>query len=506
MSEPSPREQVMSLLAGIDIGTSSLKVVLADAAGRVRSSAVAEYPLHTPAPGVAEQDPEHWWAALREAMAAALASCGGGAHVVALGLSGQMHGIVPLGEDDRPLRRAIIWADQRGADLATAIEAQVGREALIAHTGSRAAVGFSAPKILWLRQNEPALFARCKRLLLPKDYLRLRLTGEAASEPSDASGTLLFDIVRRDWSPWLLEALQLPSTLFPPLVPTLGVAGRLRPAVAEELGLPPGIPVVAGAADTPAQAAAYGGLRVGTVLATLSSGGQLLAPIRQPLIDPQGRIHTLCHVLPEVWYLLGAMQAAGLALRWLRDLLSPAGLPLSYDALVAEAAAAPPGSAGLIFLPYLLGERTPHMDNDARAVFFGLTIRHGRAELARAVLEGVAFAFRDGVEVIRALGVPITELRVGGGGSRSALWRAIMADVLGMPVTLTDADQGAAHGAALIAGAGIGLLPDLEQISAAVVRPVAVSEPDSARAGRYEEQFARYQALYAAVRGLWPPP
>lgn len=487
-------------LAGIDLGTSSLKVVLTDEAGRVLSSATAAYPLHAAAPGHAEQDPADWWAALRQAMAEALAACGGrGDRLAALGLSGQMHGIVPLDAEQRVLRPAIIWADQRGSAEVAEIERLVDRATLLRHSGSRASVGFSAPKIMWLRRHEPETFARCAHVLLPKDYLGLRLTGLIATEPSDASATLLFDLERRDWSPLLLERLAIPSALFAPLQASLAPRGTLTAGAAADLGLRAGLPVIAGAGDTPAQAAAYGGLRPGITLLTISSGGQLFAATERPIVDAAGRVHTLCHVTPERWYLLGAMQAAGLALHWFRDLVAD-GAPPSFDELTAAAARVPPGADGLIFLPYLLGERTPHMDNDARAVFFGLTLRHDRAALVRAVMEGVAFAFRDGLEVFRELGIHTDELRIGGGGSRSALWRQICADVLATPVTLTNAAHGAALGAALMAGAGIGHFRDLAAAADAVVQPIETIAPDPARAARYDAHYAVFRSLYSVLR------
>lgn len=495
----------MALLCGIDLGTSSLKVVLLESDGRVCGVAAAEYPIHAPAPGVAEQDPRDWWDALRAALAGALARAGrAGSEIDALGLSGQMHGVVALDARGQPLRRAILWADQRGAEQVRLIEQRVPRAELLAVAGSRASVGLSAPKILWLRQHEPQTFARCRQILLPKDYLGLRLTGAAQSEPSDAAGTLLFDQARRDWSDALLERLELERALLPPLLPSLAPRGGLAAEPAAQLGLRPGTPVLAGAGDTPCQAAAYGGLHPGGLLATLSSGGQLLAATDAPLTDPRGRVHTLCHVTPRRWYLLGAIQAAGLGLRWLRDLFAgqtaPDGPWPSYEELTRAAEAVAPGADGLFFLPYLLGERTPHMDNDARGAFVGLTPRHGQAELTRAVLEGVAFAFRDGLEVLRELGLPAETVRLGGGGSRSPLWRQIMADVLGRPVLLTDAAEGAALGAALIAGVGVGAFADLDQAAARAVRVSATVAPDPRRAAAYERRYGLFRALYPALR------
>jgi len=489
------------VLAGIDLGTSSLKVVLLDDAGSVVATAASDYPILRGAPGEAEQDPEMWWLALCAALPRALAACGSrGSELRAIGVSGQMHGIVALDETMRPLRPAIIWADQRGAQEVAEIEQRIDQAALLAHTGSRASVGFSAPKILWLRRNEPDIFARCRWLLLPKDYLRLRLTGELATEPSDASATLLFDIHQRDWSDTLLKQLDLPRTVLPPIQPSLAQVGVVLPQAAAELGIPAGIPVIAGAGDTPAQALGYGVFDQKVVLATISSGGQLFATIEQPRTDPQGRIHTLCHVMPDRWYVLGALQAAGLALRWFRDTFARDLGAESYISLLSEAATAPAGANGLIFLPYLLGERTPHMDHTARAVFFGLTLQHDRAAATRAVLEGVAFAFRDALNVFREVGLQCDEVRMGGGGSRSHLWRGIFADVLGVPVVLNDAEQGAALGAALLAGLGIGHFANVAEATKLAVRVIDRHEPDAEHVARYDEAYLMYRALYTSLR------
>jgi len=488
-------------LVGIDLGTSSLKVVLLNDAGRVLSVATADYPILSRAPGEAEQDPETWWAALRSALAQALARCDGhGTSLVGISFSGQMHGIVALDKHERPLRPAILWADQRGADEVAQIEQVIDRAEVVQHTGSRASVGFSAPKIMWLRQHEPQTFAQCTRLLQPKDYLRLRLTGEVATEPTDASATLLFDLAERDWSATMLQRLELPRTLFAPVQPTLGQVGVVSNAAATELNIPAGIPVIAGAGDTPAQAVGYGVLQPNRVLATISSGGQLFAALDQPLVDGAGRVHTLCHVTPERWYVLGAIQAAGLALRWFRDQLLAEQSPRSYESLTRDAAKVPAGSGGLVFLPYLLGERTPYMDNEARAVFFGFTLQHDQAAATRAVMEGVAFAFRDALRVFEELGVGMDAVYLGGGGSRSPVWRSIFADVLGTPVVLTDAEQGAALGAALLAGVGIGQFRDLAEATRATVRITDTIEPNLERAATYDALYGVYHELYASLR------
>lgn len=494
----------LPILAGIDLGTSGLKVVLLNESGEVLTLATANYPIRSDAPGKAEQDPELWWEALRAALTQALIACGGdSSSLIGIGLSGQMHGIVPLDETDRPLRPAILWADQRSSEEVNRIENLIDRSTLLAHTGNRASVGYTAPKILWFRHNEPELFARCSRLLLPKDYLRLLLTGEFATEPTDASATLLFDLEKRDWSEFLLDLFEIPGELLPPVVQTLDVVGKLRSEAASELGLPAGIPVVAGAGDTPAQAVGYGVLNPGDALLTLSSGGQLFLVLDRPQIDPEGRVHTLCYVTEDSWYLMGALLATGLALRWFRDQFGRDLADASYETFLAEAGRVPVGSDGLLFLPYLLGERTPHMDNNARAVFFGLSLRHDRASLTRAVLEGVAFAFRDALSVFREMGIGINELRIGAGGSQSPLWRSIIADVLGLPLTMTDVKQGATLGAALLAGIGVGHFKDLVETSRALIRPVETIIPHPERTAYYNEMFELYRKLYQRVKDLF---
>lgn len=486
---------------GIDLGTSSLKVVLLNDAAQVVGVGVADYPIESKVYGQAEQHPGTWWLALETALQAALSQSSGSTDAVrGIGLSGQMHGIVPLDAQRALLRPAILWADQRGGEQVTAIEQAVSQETLVQTAGSYASVAFSAPKILWLRQHEPELFARCAHILQPKDYLYLHLTGEIATEATDASGTLLFDIKRRDWSDMLLDALDLPRHIFPPIYPSLSHIGSVSPAAADKLGLPAGVPVIVGAGDTPAQAIGYGVLDAGKVLATISTGGQLFGAIDQPQVDPAGRVHTMCHILPDRWYVLGALQAAGLALRWFRDHLIQDRADSTFEAFTAPAARVPVGSEGLIFLPYLLGERTPHMNAQARAVFCGFTLQHDRAAATRAVMEGVAFAFRDALAVFRSLGVEIDSVCLGGGGSRSPLWRRIFADVLGTPVQLPAAAQGAAQGAALLAGVGVGHFRDLAEAASTVAPVTETIEPHMEHAARYNELYAIYVNVYASLR------
>lgn len=488
-------------LIGIDLGTSSLKVVLLNDAAQVVGVAAADYPIESSAPGHAEQNPHDWWLALRRALDGALAQCGGRSDgLIGIGLSGQMHGIVAVDAQHQPLRSAILWADQRGGEETAFIQQTVDQDTLIQTTGSHASVAFSAPKILWLRQHESDVFARCVTILQPKDYLHLRLTGEIATEATDASGTLLFDIRQRDWSDMLLDSLDLPRRLFPPVHHSLSKIGVVSRVAAAELGIPAGIPVIAGAGDTPAQAIGYGVLETRTVLATISTGGQLFAAIDEPRIDPAGRVHTLCHVTPDRWYVLGALQAAGLALRWFRDQLLQIAPPFSFEELAAAAEHVPAGAQGLIFLPYLLGERTPHMNHQARAVFCGFTLRHDRAAATRAVMEGVALAFRDALGVFLALGVPIDTVMLGGGGSRSAVWQRIMADVLGMPIELPAATEGAAQGAALLAGVGVGHFRDLADATSSTARVVETIEPNAENIDRYNELYTVYTSLYPSLQ------
>lgn len=488
-------------LIGIDLGTSSLKVVLLNDAAQVVGVATSNYPILSNGLDQAEQNPEDWWKALRAALHDALAQCDGRTdNVRGIGLSGQMHGIVALDVRHRPLRPAILWADQRGSEEAALIEQTIGNDKLVETTGSSASVAFSAAKILWLRRHEPDLFARCVKILQPKDYLHLRLTGELATEATDASGTLLFDLRQRDWSDMLLDALELPRHLFAPVYPSLSQVGTVSAFAASELGIPAAIPVIVGAGDTPAQAVGYGVIESGTVLATISSGGQLFASIDQPRIDSAGRVHTLCHISPDRWYVLGALQAAGLALSWFRDQLLQDQTSPSFEALTEAAADISVGARGLIFLPYLLGERTPHMDNQARAVFFGFSLQHDRAAATRAVMEGVAFAFRDALNVFRSINVPVDTVYLGGGGSRSPLWRRIFADVLGVPVHLPAAAQGAAQGAALLAGVGVGHFKDLAETANTAPRIVETIEPQAMNTARYDELYAIYTGLYANLR------
>ena len=490
---------------GIDLGTSFLKLQVIDAAGAAVAAAGAPVPLRVPRPGWAEQDPAAWWAALGAACRDLFAPGRVDPRsIAAIGLSGQMHGAVFLDDQGAGLRPCLIWMDARTTAQVAQIAERVPRATLIGITGNAPNTSFTATKVLWIQQHEPEVYARTRHILLPKDYLRLRLTGTYATDVSDASATLLFDLARRDWSPTLLDAFGIHPALLPPVHESVAPTGTITPEAAAATGLIAGTPVVAGGGD--AECSAFGlGLAgdaasAGAALTSIGTSGQVFAVTDRPVIDPQGRIHSLCHVVPDRWHVMGAILAGGVALRWLRDILTPpGGPPPDYDTLTEEAAQVAAGADGLIFLPYLQGERTPHMDPQARGVFFGLRLDHTRAHLVRAVLEGVAFALRDGLEVVRELDIAPTEVRVAGGGASSALWRQIQRDIFALPVRTIGADHGGAYGAALLAAVGAGVFAGAAGASRAI--PLgARSDPDPAQVATYEAVYRRYRRLYPALR------
>ena len=492
----------MSHLLGVDVGTTGARAVVVDAQdGRVVASATSDYPLHTPRPRWAEQDPRDWWrgaaAAIREAVGRARGELGAGLEVAAAGLTGQMHGLVLLDEGGEPTGPSLLWCDARTDEECRAITARIGEDRLLDLVGNPALVGFTAPKLLWLRAHRPEEVARARAMLLPKDYVRFRLTGERATDLSDASGTLLLDVARRRWSPELLAALEIDPALLPALLESTAVSGRLSPQVAAELGLPAGLPVVAGAGDQAAGAVGAGVLDPGAAIATIGSSGVVFAPTAAPVRDV--RVHAFCHAAPDRWHTMGVTMAAGLSLRWLRDHLAAGA---SYEALTAEAAAVPPGAGGLLFAPYLMGERTPHLDPHARGAWVGLAYPHGRGHLVRSVMEGVAYSLRDCLEVMTGLGVDAGEVRAGGGGARSRLWRQILADVLDRDVLAMELDEGPAHGAALLAGTGAGLWGSLAEASAACVRVASRLVPDPAAVACYRDGHARYREIYPRLAPL----
>jgi xylulokinase len=478
-------------LVGLDVGTTGVKAIAISPDGEIQAVSSRAYGLQMPQPGWAEQDPEDWWRAAESA----LADVSAGREVAGIGLSGQMHGLVVLDGAGRVIRPAILWNDQRTAAECAEIEERVGLERLIALTGNRALTGFTAPKLLWLRRNEPDAYARIARVLLPKDYVRLRLTGEWCIDASDASGTLLLDVERRDWSADVLDALELPREWLPPVVESPDRAG----STATSDTVSQGIPVAAGAGDQPAAAVGVGVTVPGTVSVVLGTSGVVLAALPGYAHDAQARVHSFCHAVPATWQAMGVMLSAAGSLEWFREAVAP-GAP--FDGLVAEAEAWGPGAEGLIFLPYLSGERTPHADPNARGAFVGLTLRHDRGGLVRAVLEGVAFGLRDSLDLIRELGVEVRAARVSGGGARSRLWLEIVASALGVPLELTESEEGSAFGAALLGGVAAGAFEDVRDAVARCVRVADVVEPNLAWQDAYAELHDRYRALYPAIRTL----
>jgi xylulokinase len=459
-------------LVGLDVGTTGVKAVAISPRGKVLGSAERGYALSTPQPGWAEQDPEDWWRASQAALADL------GTDPAAIGLSGQMHGLVALDRSDRVLRPAILWNDQRTAAECAEIEERIGLERLIELTGNRALTGFTAPKLLWLRRHEPQTFEQIHSILLPKDYVRLRLTGEHAIDAADASGTLLFDVGKRRWSTEVLDALEIPEAWLPPVSESTEIAG---------------------AGDQAAGALGAGVDRPGLLSVVLGTSGVVFAVLPAYRPDPEARLQVFCHAVPGTWHAMGVMLSAAGSLRWLHDLLGSAG----YDDLLDEAAAWQPGVEGLLFQPYLAGERTPHADPDARAALVGLSIRHDRGAMVRAVIEGVAYGLRDSLELLRTLGVEAEVGRISGGGAQSELWRRIVASVLGIPLErTTGADEGAAFGAALLGGVASGAFADASEAVAACVRVLDRTEPEAAWGTTYEEGYDRFRQLYPALRPL----
>lgn len=491
----------MSYMLGLDVGTSGAKAVLVGADGRAVAAATEEYPLSTPRPLWSEQDPADWWRGSRAAIRRVVADANVAADAIsAIGLTGQMHGAVFLDERDAVIRPAMLWNDGRTAAQCAAITERVGAERLIAIAGNPALVGFQAPKVLWLREHEPEHYARVRRVLLPKDYIRLLLTGDYATDASDAAGTLLLDLERRDWSDEIVQALEIPREWLPQVYEGPQVTGRLRRAIAEDLGLPDGLPVVAGGGDNAAAAIGTGIIRDGVISASLGTSGVLFAHSSAIRLDPQGRLHAFCHTVPGAYHLMAVTLSAGGAFQWLRNTLRELAPGVSYDQLVALAEQTPPGAEGLLFLPYLSGERTPHRDPLARGSFVGLTLRHGIGHMVRAVLEGVVFSLRDGLTIMRELGLRIDEVRAIGGGARSPVWRQMQADMFGSPITTMAVEEGPAFGAALLAGVGSGVYPSIDRAVATAVATVQTIEPNTPNRTRYDELYGVYRDLYPALK------
>ena len=482
-------------ILGLDVSTTASKAVCIDAEGSVLGQFATDHTLSSPYPLWREQAPEDWWRAMCKSIQGVLALPSVDAKAVqAIGLTGQMHGLVILDSDGKVLRPAMLWNDGRAGAQCEAIRVQIGLERLVAITGNDAFTGFTAPKLLWVRDHEPENFDRIAQVLLPKDYIRWQLSGEYAADKAGAGGTLMLDLASRTWASVLLKELNIPEAWLPPTYEGTAATGTVSRTCASETGLPEGVPIYAGGGDQAAQAVGVGAIHPNTWAITLGTSGVVFAPCEHPRIDSLGRAHAFPHALPETWHMMGVMLSAAGSLQWYRDTFAG---DTSYDKLLSEAADVPPGGEGLFFSPYLSGERTPHADPLVRGSFIGLTSRHGRGHLTRAVLEGVAYGLRDNLLLLRASGLPAPErIRISGGGAKSTLWRQILADIMGYPLNVVEVTEGAAMGTALLAGTGSGIWSSVQEACDTTVSTRELSEP-----GKYE---SRYTDLYKQFRGLYP--
>ncbi len=493
----------MEHFLGVDVGTSGVKAVLVERRGAVVAAATVAQPLATPQPGWAEQDPERWWKASAAAIRQVVRAAGlPASDIAAVGLSGQMHSSVFLDRENHVIRPALLWCDGRTTEQCRQVTAKVGEDRLAAWCSNPCLEGFTLPKVLWLRKHEPAAFRRLAKVVLAKDYVRLRLTGVLATEPSDASATLMYDTANLRWSRPLMSAVRLPMALLPDVGGSTELLGRVTPAAAKATGLLAGTPVAGGGADNACGAVGVGVVAPGEAVASWGTSGTVLAPTARPKVDPKLRAHTFCHVVPHTWYVMGVMLTAGGAFAWFRD-VGARDLATREDGdmlLNAEAASAPPGALGLTFLPYLQGERTPHRDAAARGAFVGLTLAHKRAHLARAVLEGITFGMRDAVAILRELKLPLAKILVTGGGARSPFVRQLQADIYGLPVVRVNREEGPAYGAALLAAVGAGAFPSVPAACAATLERRPGERPDVERHRAYDAPYRRFRALYSALR------
>ena len=488
----------MIYFIGIDTSTTATKALLIDENGQVLGVASHEYPYETPQPLWSEQDPALWWTATIESIRQVIVKTGvNTADVKGICLTGQMHGLVLLDEKGDVLRPSILWNDQRTAAQCDAIRIKLGREKLIQITGNDALTGFTAPKILWVQEHEPEIWKRTRHILLPKDYVRFKLTGEFASDRAGGAGTILFDLAKRDWSPEVLSALDISAEYLPKTYEGTEVTGTLLPAVADVLGLSVGIPVYGGGGDQAAAAVGTGAVKAGVVSLSLGTSGVVFATTDGPFIESEGRLHAFCHSMPGKWHLMGVMLSAAGSLRWYRDTFAP---DMDFDQLLKPVEEVPAGSDGLFFLPYLTGERTPHPDPLARGAFVGLTVRHSFPHLTRAVLEGVSFGLRDSFELMKNAGLEnITQVRVTGGGAQSPLWRQILADVFNAEIVTVNTAEGAAYGAALLAAAGSGVFGSVEEACEATISITGSTSAGVDRAA-YEYLYPLYRDLYPALK------
>lgn len=499
----------MENLLGIDIGTSAAKTVLFDTEGNTIASAVAEYPLYQPRIGWAEQDPDDWWQAVVTTIQAVIdKSKINSNQIKGIGLTGQMHGMVLLDKDLNVLRPAIIWCDQRTQVECDEITSIVGKDQLIEITANPALTGFTASKVMWVKKNQPHIFDRTHKILLPKDYIRLKLTGQCATEVSDASGTQFLDVPNRRWSDKILEKLEIPKEWMPEVYESPVVSGKVSHTAAQLTGLKVDTPVVGGGGDQAAGAVGNGVVKSGIISSTIGTSGVVFAHMDSVSIDPEGRVHTFCHAIPGAWHVMGVTQGAGLSLQWMRNNFGGMERELArfmkidpYDLMVVEAEQADPGCQGLIYLPYLMGERTPHLDPNARGVFFGLTAKHDRSDMIRSIMEGVSYSLKDCLEIIKDMGVSAHEIRASGGGARSKLWRQMQADIFEVPIYTINSDEGPAFGAALLAGVGAGIYDNVNEACAATIERVDKTTPVEENTLIYQQYYPLYRQLYGALRG-----
>lgn len=487
---------------GVDIGTGGSRALLVDERGAVKAAYTAAHEdMQMPRPLWAEQHPEDWWKAAQEAIQGVLHAAGAtGKEVRGIGLSGQMHGLTLLDGDNSVIRPALIWCDQRSQTQVDRINETVGRENVLKYTANPVVTGFTLPKLLWVRDNEPKQFERVRKVLLPKDYVRYKLTGEFATEVSDASGTSLFDVVQRRWSYEICDTLGLDRSILPECYESQDVSGTISPEVGASLGLEPGTPVVGGGGDQAASAVGNGIVESGIVSCTLGTSGVVFGHMDQPSYDPQGRVHTFCHAVKGKWHVMGVTQGAGLSLQWMRKELMPGE---EYDQLMAQASTAERGSQGLFWLPYLMGERTPHLDAKARGAWIGLTARHSKADLIRSLVEGVSFSQKDGLDIIEGLNVSVQSVRLSGGGARSPFWRQLMADVLNKRVVTLTTQEGSAYGAALLATVGTGAYSSVEEACRAAIAEQDSVTPSEAAAEAYRTLHATYKEIYPALKPIY---
>ncbi len=496
------------MVLGLDIGTTGSRAVVVNGEGRVMGSATAEHAAFaSPRTAWAEQEPDDWWHAARQAIRSALTASGADARAIrAIGLSGQMHGAVLVDDAGQVVRPAIIWCDQRPEAECQWLTDVVGRSRLLALTSNPALTNFTLPKLLWVRAHEPEAWRHVRHVLLPKDFVRLRLSGEYATDVADASGTLLLDVARRQWSREMVDLAGLDPTILPRLFESQDVCARVSREAAAATGLVEETPIVAGAGDQAAGAIGMGITRPGTVSVTIGTSGVVFAATDRPALDPGGRLHTFCHAIPDRWHVMGVTQAAGLSLRWLREQLEPAiTADTAYATMTAEAAAIEPGADGPLWAPYLMGERTPHLDPQIRAALVGVAASHTRGHVVRAVLEGVAFSLRDSFTILEEVGVPVRRVRLGGGGARSSVWRQIQADVYGYAVETVATDEGSAYGAALLAGVGARLWPSVDEACDQLVHSSVAASPDVGHASLMNERYAAYRRIYPALRTITDP-